>query len=388
MQLSIRRLPVIQTKCVQRAAVRWCGALLLPLHEYKFSRASPPAVSHLWDVPVPCVSCAHIASPCSTAILNLTGSSPKRLSGSSYFTFDREILGLDCDLLIHTDVNLTHRSFTAEKNVSVFQTIAALRPGRIVIGGTEPDSLPEEVFNGLLERFPNTYELRRYVLARVSAVVRDFIETGVDGEKAYHRYMNKRLDSKAPDILGMFRDEEIQKYEFLHEKLARMLANEETYSEAKWQAEILQIILLLYPKYIRAFEKAPVRDTYSNTTRELDILLVAASCNVDIAEIKRPFGKCIVTNTQYRDNYIPLRELSGTVMQIEKYIFYFNKWGRAGEEYLTHKYKDQLPEGFSIKITNPGGFIIMGRDDNLSEGQRQDFEVVKRKYKSVIDIIT
>jgi hypothetical protein len=75
-------------------------------------------------------------------------------------------------------------------------------------------------------------------------------------------------------------------------------------------------------------------------------------------------------------------------MQIEKYIFYFNRWGLAGEEFLTKKYKDQLPEGFSIKITNPGGIIIMGRDDTLNEAQRQDFEVVRRKYKSVIDIIT
>jgi hypothetical protein len=305
-----------------------------------------------------------------------------------YFVFDRQILGLDCDLLIHKDVALSDRSFTAEKRVSIFQKISELRPGRIVIGGTEPDSLPEAVFNGLIRHFPNTHELKRYVAARVSAVVRDFFETQVDGEKLYRRYMDRRLDSKARDILGMFREQEIQKYEFLHEKLADMLRREETYSEAQWQAEILQIILLLYPKYIRAFEKAPVKDTYNNTTRELDILLVASSGNVDIAEIKQPFGKCIVTSSQYRDNYIPLRELSGTVMQIEKYIFYFNKWGRAGEDFLTKRYKDQLPEGFTIKITNPGAIIIMGRDENLTEAQRHDFEVVRRKYKSVIDIIT
>ncbi len=75
-------------------------------------------------------------------------------------------------------------------------------------------------------------------------------------------------------------------------------------------------------------------------------------------------------------------------MQIEKYVFYLNKWGRAGEDSLTEKYKSELPEDFSIKITNPGGVIIMGRDNNLSDEQRQDFEVVKRKYKNVIDIIT
>ena len=167
-----------------------------------------------------------------------------------------------------------------------------------------------------------------------------------------------------------------------------MLKAESGYNEAAWQAEILQIILLLNPKYIKALRGAPVRDTYRNVNRQIDILLVDASGNVDIVEIKQPFDKCIVTNNQYRDNFIPLRELSGTVMQVEKYVFYLNKWGRAGETSLTEKYKSELPDGFSIKITNPGGLIIMGRDNNLSHDQRQDFEVVKRKYKNVIDIIT
>jgi hypothetical protein len=43
---------------------------------------------------------------------------------------------------------------------------------------------------------------------------------------------------------------------------------------------------------------------------------------------------------------------------------------------------------FFIKITNPSGLIIMGRTVGLSEEQIQDFEVIKRKYKNVIDIIT
>ena len=75
-------------------------------------------------------------------------------------------------------------------------------------------------------------------------------------------------------------------------------------------------------------------------------------------------------------------------MQIEKYIFYLNKWGKAGEDYLTKYYKKELPAEFSIKITNPSGIIIMGRDNNLSPEQKQDFEVIKRKYKNVVDIIT
>ena len=41
-----------------------------------------------------------------------------------------------------------------------------------------------------------------------------------------------------------------------------------------------------------------------------------------------------------------------------------------------------------IRITNPSGIIIMGRNKGMSIEQQQDFEVIKRKYKNIIDIIT
>ncbi|NLJ74133.1 MAG: DUF4263 domain-containing protein, partial [Firmicutes bacterium] len=37
---------------------------------------------------------------------------------------------------------------------------------------------------------------------------------------------------------------------------------------------------------------------------------------------------------------------------------------------------------------NPGALIIMGRENKLTPAQLKDFEVIKRKYKNVIDIIT
>lgn len=305
-----------------------------------------------------------------------------------YFHLDKDILDIDFDLHIYEDVRLTYRSFTAEKNVSIFSQVNKLSPGDIHIGGDFPGNLPKADFKRLIDNFPNTYELKKYVLARVSSVLRDFFDTKTDGEEEYRKYMNRKPTVKNDDLLGIFKDGEIAKYSLLHEKLADMLAKETSYSEDKWQNEILKIILLLYPKYIRVFKEAPVRDTYAKKNRSIDLLLVDSSGNTDIIEIKQPFDKCIVTTNRYRDNYIPLRELSGTVMQVEKYIFYLNKWGKAGEESLTNKYKSELPDGLEIKITNPSGIIVMGRNSNLSEEQIQDFEVIKRKYKNVIDIIT
>jgi len=305
-----------------------------------------------------------------------------------YYCFSRKVLSLKNDLYIHKNVKLDRKVFVAERNISIFPKVDGLVKKSIYIGGDHEDAIPEAIFQKLLKTFPNTYELNRYASARISSVISSYIETKSDYEEKYQHYLNKK-----PSIVGTnpqitFSEVECFKYQSLLDKLKQMLIDEEKYSEAQWQEELLQIILLIYPKYISVFKEAPVRDTYSNSNRSIDFLLVDSSGNTDIIEIKKPFNKCIVTDRTYRDNFIPLRELSGTVMQIEKYIFYLNKWGKKGEEHLTEYYKNKLPDGFEIKITNPCGIIIMGRTKGLSAEQIQDFEVIKRKYKNVIDIIT
>lgn len=166
-----------------------------------------------------------------------------------------------------------------------------------------------------------------------------------------------------------------------------MLSSENSYSENQWQNEILEIILLLYPKYILSFTSVFITID-SKKRRFLDFMLVDNNGNIDVIEIKKPFESSIMSNNFYGNNYIPHKDLTSTVMQLEKYIYHLNRWGVAGEKKLNDKYSDSLPEGLSIKITNPKGFIISGRENNLSPEQKSDFEVVKRKYKNVIDIIT
>lgn len=305
-----------------------------------------------------------------------------------YYVIDPKILRIDFSLFICKDINLSKKTFVAERNVSIFRRINELGVETIRIGGKHRDSMPEGEFNRLLKLFPNSYELRKYVAARAGSIIRQYFETDIDAEEVYNNYLNNKFRSDKQTTIDSFRDGEIFKYSTLLEKLEKMLDSEINYSEREWQSEILQIVLLILPKYINVFKEVPVRDTYNNTTRSLDMLLVDAAGNVDIIEIKKPFDKGIVTSGKYRDNFIPLRELSGTVMQIEKYIFYLNKWGRKGEKKLTNRYKDKLPKDFQIHITNPGGIVIIGRENSLSSEQRSDFEVIKRKYKNVIDIIS
>lgn len=308
----------------------------------------------------------------------------------SYFRINRDKFksALNNNLFIHESITLNRKTFIAHSKISVINKIDNILNDDLYIGGDHPEALPAKVFKKLQDNFPNTTELAKYAEARVDSVVSSYLETKKDYEDAYNKYLSNKPSRTGEDIQQRYFKVEIDKYQSILAKLNQMIQKEDEYTESQWQKELLDIILLLYPKYIYVFTEAPVKDSYKNTTRNIDYLLVDSTGNVDIIEIKKPFDKCIVTERTYRDNHIPLRELSGTVMQIEKYIFHLSKWGKKGEDKLTEKYKDIIGDDFKIKIINPKGIIIMGRTEGLSSNQIDDFEVIKRKYNNIIDIMT
>lgn len=309
-----------------------------------------------------------------------------------YYHVSSDILGIELDLYIHKNMEIDKKNFVANRNISIFpkiENILSEDEKVIRIGTKEDDNLPLDIFQKMINDFPTSTELDHYANMRVDIVIKDYLETNKNYEEKYKKYMNNKPSQIGEDIYSLFDEYEVDKYQKILDKLNLMLINEDKYNEDKWQKEILQIIRLIYPKYIAAFENVKIRDVYKPTDRFLDFMLVDANGNIDIVEIKQPFGKKgIVTKAKYRDNHVPLRELSGSIMQIEKYIFYLNKWGKAGEDTLIKKYAPDLPKDFQIKITNPGALVIMGRDHSMDDKQMEDFEIIKRKYKNVIDILT
>ena len=309
------------------------------------------------------------------------------LSGE-YFKINSRIVDTKNTFYFHMSMPLSTRLFVAHRGISILRKIDKLVSEDVYVGGTRDDAMPESAYAELIDKFPNSYEMMKYASARVGACLRDYFETASDTERLYQKYMNKKVNSPGSDIIITLLQNELPKYKMLLEKLETMLASEHSsYNEDQWQNEILDIIRLLYPKYIQAFKNVQVKDQ-TGKDRYIDILLVDSCGNIDIIEIKRPFDNCIVSKRQYRDNYIPMKELSGTIMQLEKYIFYLNKWGQRGEDRLNERYRDEFPTGLRLKIINPKGIIIMGRENKLFASQRDDFEIIKRKYKSVIDIVT
>jgi len=305
-----------------------------------------------------------------------------------YYQIDRRFLGIHYDLFISNSIKFKRSMFVAEKNIPIFRGFNDYGFKFLYVGGDHPDALPEQVFEEMLRQFPNTYELKKYAMARVSSMIRNYVPIEADYEAEYLKYQQRKASEKGIQPKSMFRAYETDKFSFLVEKIEGMLDRADIYTEAQWQSEILQVLQFLYPKYVCAFPEAPVRDNLVDKDRKIDFLLVDASGYVDAIEIKKPFSECIVTSNRYRDNHVPMRELSGTIMQLEKYLYHLNRWGQTGEEKLNAKYADRLPVGLRLKIVNPSGMIIMGRDATFTRDQRADFEIIRRKYRHVFEIMT
>jgi hypothetical protein len=305
-----------------------------------------------------------------------------------YFRFHDSVLPVGVPVFLHRSARPTWKWFSAERRVSILRFVAELGLERIVIGGDAPGAIPLPEYERMLQQLPTPWELKRYVLARVGAVVGQFADPKVDAEALLHAYVDKRVAVVARDMEAPFREFDVAKYAWALERLQAMLRSEDAISELQWQNEIVQIVLLLNPKYIKAFTEVRLWDGDKKTWRRIDILLVDASGNVDVIEIKKPFGKSIVLSTQYRDHHLPMRELVGAMGQVGHYLRHLNRWGSVGEECLTEQLHKQLPKDFKIRIINPSGIVIMGRDNELSEDQERDFEVMRRDSKSVIDVIT
>ena len=171
-----------------------------------------------------------------------------------------------------------------------------------------------------------------------------------------------------------------------------MLKHVDAHSEKDWQAKILGLLLFIFPKYVAVLENVHIKDFYTNasktTDRYIDLMLVDANGNIDIIEVKKPFPNAMVSRSTYRDSHTPKKELAGSVMQAEKYLFHLSKWGHAGEQEIYNKRKSELPTWIELKITNPKAMILLGRDNDFVGQQRFDFEIIRRKYANMLDIMT
>ncbi len=282
---------------------------------------------------------------------------------------------------------------SGERYIPLFPKLEEMFEHSLRIGGSLEDSIPFEAFQKAIGVFPDTEEVKRYMDARIAHILGEYVVPRRD--YIAHRdnliaSRESRLEQNGSEsiISEVAKPLQIEIFETAREQLEQMLTATSAYSEGDWQNRILDIILLLYPKYIHKEKNLKVKtdDSYGL----LDIALFDAGGFIDVIEIKKPEvgGVGVLRKTQYRNNCVPSRELSGAIMQVEKYAFWLTRWGKEGETVLQRRYGRRLPTGLRVRIANPVGIIIFGRDDGFNDKERQDFEIIKRKYKHVVDILT
>lgn len=313
---------------------------------------------------------------------------------NEYYEISAHVFQTDHNILIHKDDKITKRNYSIIAENKLFKAIEYTIQEQVVVGGENENAIPIAEFINILNTLPTKTEISHYKSKRISNILGNYFDNVRDYGKLYENYL-KRTGKRTPinNSEASIKSYEREKYTFLLNRLQNMLDNAEGYSEDDWQKEIASIITILYPKYIRVIEKLTLYRNKPKKTKwkEIDITLLDINGNIDILEIKKPeLGFRLLNKIQYRNNYVLSSRLSGTIMQIEKYIFHLNRLGDEGIETLKKDNASKLLLSEpSLKITNPKGLIIYGRNNELqTELQKLDFEVLKRKFSNIMDIIT
>ena len=314
-----------------------------------------------------------------------------------YTLINPQVVNTKNKFYFSNEIPLEKKHFIAYRDISILSKIDKLVHEDVYIGGNhQGTTLPLETFNLLIKNFPKTAELNHYANARISIILREFYPRMEEYETKFNRFIenqNKKIQSDCPTSIKLdsvfepYKKIDLEKFSDLYNELKNLLESSVSIPEREWQRLIHAIIRFLYPKYIADFEEIKIKGVDSHDKRP-DFLLVDSNGFIDILEIKKPDKQLLTTGASYRNNYVPVRELSGTVQQIEKYIFCLNTMDKKALKELKGQLSQKLPSSISPKVLNPQGILILGRSKDFNSQQKNDFELIKRQYKNITEIMT
>lgn len=311
-----------------------------------------------------------------------------------YFRLKSTIFDINHNFYFSTDFNFQIGTFLAFDKISIINKIDEIITEDIYVGGEigEKKGLTNGAYEILVKNFPNKAETFKYQHQRISVLLKEFLPLKKDFEGEYDKYIqrkNKRLktyNKSSNNLKNINLEIEIQQFSNALKELKWMLDNMDAYDEHIWQEKIQGIIQLLYPKYI-LYDKEHTFKGIDGNYKRPDFLLVDASGFVDILELKKPTTPILTKQASYRNNYVPVKDLSGSIQQIQKYIYCLTKLDDKTDEFFVNL-RAKLPEKVIPTVLNPQGILLIGRSSQFNEQQIQDFEIIKRQYKNVADILT
>jgi len=309
------------------------------------------------------------------------------LVGEFYY-FSKDILGTENEFYMHQSVKIKPQMFVSQGRISIMRKIDTLVKKDVYIGSQDNPlvNFPINEFEKLIKCFPSTYELKKYANSRIAYILKNHFDGLGNIEADFDVYLRKKTPQKFSTIYSEVKPLQKEVLQTVLEKLETMLYGDIEYLEPDWQPVICDIIRIIYPKYIYAKREFNI-GTDGRHQKKPDFLLVDVNGFVDVLEIKKPDKIRLITNSEYRYNYVADRDLSGAIVQIEKYIYTLNTCDTARVR-LSKEIQNELSLDIDVKVVNPQGFLLMGRSNELSPPQRDDFEIIKRQYKNIVDIIT
>ncbi|MFZ4846741.1 Shedu immune nuclease family protein [Enterococcus casseliflavus] len=306
-----------------------------------------------------------------------------------YYVLDNEILEFEHTFYLHEDMSINSKTFLSYRNISILNKLDLHTTEDIFIGGNRA-TIPKQEFYRLIKSFPNTYELDRYADMRISSIIKDYVTEAKDYIDDYEKYMNKKitksLSFEEENEEKRIFENEYQKFLYIRNKLQKMLRDEEQYSEKDWQNEIAKILTLIFSKYYFFVDEVTISTDEGD--KRPDFIFVDIQGNIDVVEIKKSHKISVISKGKYRNNCTPSKELVGTIMQMEKYLYHLNRTVVTSEKKIKKKLLNEMQVEIDIKIRNPQGIIILGRSNSLNDEELRDYEIIKRQFKNIADIIT
>lgn len=307
--------------------------------------------------------------------------------GEHYTHLDSEVFRTKHSFYFANEIKLNYKMFIAHRDIAILRKIDEVIEHDFYIGGDweAHNGISKETFEILISKFPKTAELDKYAHKRIASIIKDYFPECDKYEAIYEKFIGSKSNSFAhtTSTVSKFNIQiELEQFSVAYQELNDMIDRYEAIDEKQWQEKIHNILQLLYPKYICCARE--IKFYGGKNDKQPDFLLVDANGFVDILEIKKADVRVL---TQYRNNYVAAREISGAIQQIEKYIFCLNSSNKAQED-VSKKLIEFLPDSIEVKFVNPQGILIAGRSNNFDREQLRDFELIKRQYKHVADIMT
>ena len=308
-----------------------------------------------------------------------------------YIKLNKDIFGVKNNFYFLASIEFEKKLFIAYQNISILNKIDNLIDFDFYVGieNNHEIEIPYDLYLELIKKFPNSTELKYYANRRISTVLKEVLPQFDKYETIYDKYISsyKQLSFSENKYEKNSKNLEIKLDQFttaLGE--LKSLLNDTGHSEKYWQTKICSILQLIYPKYI-LYKREMQFKGIDDYDKQPDFVLVDANGFIDILEIKKPNIQILTKEASYRNNYVPVRNLSGSVQQIEKYLYCLNRLDPDKDVFFL-TLQESLPQNVKPIALNPQGILLLGRSNQFNDQQRNDFELIKRQYKHITDIMT